>query len=205
MTIIMLLTNKILIVGLGNPGNEFIGTPHNAGFRVIDELIKRLTSDGLRPTADNKTQVEIYKTKIQKTNIVLAKPLTFMNNSGVAVKKILKTYNLQHTTYNLIIVHDDADLPLGNIRISFDSSSGGHKGVEDIIKKIKTKKFFRFRIGIGDIKRPKKRTQKAMNVFVTKKLIGVKKQKLEKSTKLCAEIIIEILKTGEINPRKNIK
>jgi PTH1 family peptidyl-tRNA hydrolase len=112
-----------LIVGLGNPGAKYKKTRHNIGFRVIDSL---------DPTRDKK--------------VILFKPDTFMNNSGRAVKRGLKYSGLK--TKDLIVIHDDVDLPFGTIRISKNSSSAGHKGVQSIIDELKTKDFTRVRIGI---------------------------------------------------------
>jgi len=113
----------ILIVGLGNPGRKYQKTRHNIGFRVIDQL----------------SSLELEK-------VILDKPKTFMNLSGKVVKNLLKTYNLKPN--NLIIIHDDIDIPLGKIRIVKNRGSAGHKGVESIIKELGTKNFARFRIGI---------------------------------------------------------
>src|SRR4030042_3803645 len=114
-----------LIVGLGNPGKKYNKPRHNVGFRVIDEIKKSLKD---------------------RDDIVLSKPDTFMNNSGRAVKKILKYSKLN--TRDLIVVHDDIDLPFGTIRKNKDSSSAGHKGVQSIIDDLKSKDFTRIRIGI---------------------------------------------------------
>ena len=115
---------KILIVGLGNPGKKYEKTRHNVGFRVIDELEKEIFDE----------------------NIILFKPQAFMNNSGRTVKKFFQNSKLK--TQNLIVVHDDIDLLLGKIRISKNSSSGGHKGIQSIIDTLGTKNFTRIRIGI---------------------------------------------------------
>jgi len=114
----------ILIVGLGNPGRKYTKTRHNIGFRVIDAL----------------------KDEISDKNVILLKPDIFMNNSGKAVKKELKYSKLN--TQDLIVIHDDIDLPFGTIRVSKDSSSAGHKGVQSIIDELRTKDFTRIRIGI---------------------------------------------------------
>ena len=112
-----------LIVGLGNPGEKYENTRHNIGFRIIDEL----ESLGLE-------------------KVILAKPKTFMNESGKTVKLLVTRYKLPVT--NLFVIHDDIDLPLGKIRISKGSGSAGHKGVQSIIDALGTKNFTRIRIGI---------------------------------------------------------
>ncbi len=116
-----------LIVGLGNPGRKYKKTRHNIGFRVIDALKKSLD-------------------KARDKEIILFKPQTFMNQSGKAVKK--KIENCKLKIENLLVVHDDIDLPLGTIRISENISSAGHKGVQSIIDELRTQNFTRARIGI---------------------------------------------------------
>ena len=150
----------ILIVGLGNPGRKFQKTRHNLGFRVVEAFFKKNRD---RHNFSNfklkkKFNAEISERKFNDKKIILAKPQTFMNLSGRAVKKI--TNNLQLTTNNLWVVHDDIDIPLGKIRISIGRGAAGHKGVESIIKELGTKNFVRFRIGIqpkfGKPKNPEK-------------------------------------------------
>ncbi len=113
----------ILVVGLGNPGKKYEKTRHNVGARAIDEL-------------------EVLDLK----NVILAKPKTFMNESGKAVKPLIEKYKIKPE--DLIVIHDDIDLPLGKIRIVKNRGSAGHKGVESIIRELKTENFIRFRIGI---------------------------------------------------------
>ena len=137
-----------LVVGLGNPGKEYEKTRHNVGFMVIDELVKTLKLKN--PSKEALSLV--YKTRIAGKDVIFAKPLTYMNNSGAAVYNLLEEYNL--SPENMIVVYDDLDLPLGTMRLRLRGSSGGHKGVESIIKYIGTQNFPRLRIGIG---RPKKK------------------------------------------------
>lgn len=153
----------ILIVGLGNPGKKFKRTRHNLGFRIVENFAKKNNFPDFK--FSKKNNAKICKRKIDQKSIILAKPQTFMNNSGKVVKKL--TYNLQLTTNNLWIIHDDLDLPLGKIRISKGRGSAGHKGVQSIIDELKTKNFVRFRIGI----KPKKYKLKAKNLekFVLQK------------------------------------
>ena len=137
-----------LIVGLGNPGEEYEKTRHNVGFMVIDEIVKTLRLKN--PIKEALSLV--YKTKIAGKDVIFAKPLTYMNNSGAAVYNLLEEYSL--SPENMIVVYDDLDLPLGTMRLRLKGSSGGHKGVESIIKYIGTQNFPRLRIGIS---RPKKK------------------------------------------------
>jgi PTH1 family peptidyl-tRNA hydrolase len=138
-----------IIVGLGNPGKKFEKTRHNLGFIVLD----RFSRKNKFPKFEMKREflAEISEKKILKEKIILAKPQTFMNNSGLAVKRILeklRTFNIGPLTSNLWVIHDDLDIPFGKIKISFGRGSAGHKGVQSIINEIGTKNFVRFRIGI---------------------------------------------------------
>ena len=145
----------LLIVGLGNPGKKYEKTRHNVGSRVVGEL-----------------------KSLNLKDIILVQPTTFMNESGRAVKKITKNYKLK--TENLIVVHDDIDLPLGEFKIQKNRGSAGHKGVQSIIDSLGTKDFTRIRIGIKPEQyyRPFRSTEK----FV-----------LEKFTKDEDEILKEVI------------
>lgn len=148
-----------IIVGLGNPGKKFNQTRHNVGFMALDMLAKR---NNLEWETSNKFDSEIAK----GNGLILIKPQTFMNNSGQAVRAILNYYKLipknknacpfpsaarlegQNLSDILTVIHDDLDISFGKSRISVDSRSAGHKGVESIIEHLKTKNFKRIRIGI---------------------------------------------------------
>lgn len=132
-----------LIVGLGNPGGQYESTRHNIGFMVVEKLAHELTMGTVSWKEDEKHKALLYK----KGDILFAKPLTFMNNSGIAVQSIMNFYKL--SVSDLWVVHDDIDLPLGKIRIREKGGHGGHHGVESIISVLKTDVFVRFRLGIG--------------------------------------------------------
>lgn len=129
-----------LIIGLGNPGEQYKNTRHNTGFEFADKL--REVWDFPEFAMNTKFNAEISK----KDEIILAKPQTFMNLSGEAVQKMLEFYKL--TPDDIIVLHDDLDIDLGNYKVATDSSSAGHNGVQNIIDKIGTQKFRRIRIGI---------------------------------------------------------
>ncbi|MFA5361557.1 MAG: aminoacyl-tRNA hydrolase, partial [archaeon] len=129
----------IIIIGLGNPGEKFKDTRHNVGFMAIDKFAKENNFDDFK--LEKKFEAEISK----QGKILLAKPQTFMNNSGKTAKKI-KSIN---KTSTFIILHDDVDLPIGKIKIVKERGSAGHKGVESVIKAIGNKGLIRIRIGIG--------------------------------------------------------
>jgi len=132
-----------LIVGLGNPGEKYNNTRHNVGFRVVDLLVQER---GLSWKTNKRLQVEVAK----GDNFVLAKPLTFMNNSGIAVKKLMTNYKCQMP--NLYLIHDDIDLLLGKIKIAKNRGAAGHHGVESVIEHLKSKDFNRVRLGIGPLR-----------------------------------------------------
>jgi len=137
------------IVGLGNPGEEYELTRHNTGRMVVEAFRKQ---EKFPEWVFNK-KINALKTegKIKKEKILLLLPETFMNNSGNAVAKIITS---KKKAERLIVVHDDLDLPLAKFKISFARSSAGHKGVESVIRKIKTNEFIRLRVGTSPKKKP---------------------------------------------------
>ncbi len=143
-----------IFVGLGNPGEEYQDTRHNTG-RILLEMFGK--SLGAEWKTDKKLQALVSKVKVGKTTITLVLPETFMNNSGKSVKPLVGSVKAAE---KLMVIYDDLDLPLGTSKISFNKSSGGHKGLESIIKNIKTEKFARMRVGIspttptGKIRKP---------------------------------------------------
>ena len=152
-----------LVVGLGNPGSAYEKTRHNVGFMVVEAFAKEYNLPSFH--SHKKSNSLITQGTINHTNIVLAKPQTFMNNSGSTIKKLFGNWKLE--IRNLIIIHDDIDLPLGTIRVSRARGSAGHKGVESIIKQLGTKDFTRIRVGI----QPKHGKPKSVETFVLKKFV----------------------------------
>lgn len=133
-----------LIIGLGNPGKKYIKTRHNIGFRVADELAEKLEIRNWK--LKSKLKALISEGIFNNEKILLAKPQTFMNLSGQAVKALSIYYKIN--PQNIWIIHDDIDLPLGTFKISQNISSAGHKGIQSIIDSLGTKDFVRFRVGI---------------------------------------------------------
>lgn len=135
-----------LIIGLGNPGKKYQTTWHNAGFSVLDLWLEKNKAEfsKFKPSAKFEAELALSDEVVEK--IILAKPQTFMNNSGQAVAALAKFYKLDSN--DIWVIHDDIDLPLGKIRISQNSSSAGHNGIKSIIEKLNTQNFTRFRIGI---------------------------------------------------------
>ncbi len=133
-----------LIVGLGNPGREYDFSRHNIGFMIVDALAQKHAI----PVKRLKFQSLLGTGQIAGEKVWLAKPLTYMNLSGIAVKGILGA-SPELTPQSLIIVHDDMDLELGRIRFRARGGSGGHKGLISIMEKLGTREFIRLKIGIG--------------------------------------------------------
>ncbi|MFA7302805.1 MAG: aminoacyl-tRNA hydrolase [Candidatus Paceibacterota bacterium] len=134
----------LVIIGLGNPGKEYEKTRHNAG-RLVVELVAK--NAGLDDFVFNKTaNALVTKGDVEEVSATLVLPETMMNLSGKAVVPFVKSVK---AAKNLLVVHDDLDLPLGTIKMVFGRGSGGHKGVESIMRAIKTKDFARLRIGIS--------------------------------------------------------
>ncbi len=153
-----------LVVGLGNPGKEYENTRHNTG-RIMVGMVEK---------------------KLDEMKIKFITPDNFMNNSGKAVAPLIKT---KKDLENLVVIYDDIDLPLGKMKISFNRSSGGHKGLNSIIKALKSEEFLRIRIGIspetpsGKVRKPK--GEKAVLNFI----LGIyKKSELEKLKKLSQKV-----------------
>ncbi|MFA4880586.1 MAG: aminoacyl-tRNA hydrolase [Candidatus Doudnabacteria bacterium] len=130
----------LLIIGLGNPGKQYQRTRHNVGFFVVEKLRENLKLPEFN--LEKKFKAEITKGK----NLILAKPQTFMNNSGEAVSLLYNFYKTDPP--HLLVAHDDLDILLGEYRIQQNKSSAGHKGVQSIIEALGTQDFNRLRIGI---------------------------------------------------------
>lgn len=132
-----------IIVGLGNPGNEYAKTRHNVGFMLIDAL-----ADNLNITLwKDKFNAQIAEGRIGTEKILLVKPQTYMNNSGEAVGPLMRWYKLEPE--DIIVAHDDMDIPAGTVRIRKKGSSGGHNGIKSLIAHLGSENFARIRLGIG--------------------------------------------------------
>ncbi len=131
-----------VVAGLGNPGIRYEATPHNIGFRIVDELARR---HAVR-ISKNEGAALTGAGRIRDKNVLLVKPQTFMNNSGAGIKAVLEYRNL--TNRDLIVVYDELDLPWTALRIKTAGSAAGHNGVKSIIAALKTEVFTRVRVGI---------------------------------------------------------
>ncbi len=144
-----------IIVGLGNPGDEYANTRHNAGRLALEWFRKKHDFPEWKP--DKKLNAHISEGKVGKMKTLLVTPDTFMNNSGKTVGQLIKS---KKAAGELLVVYDDLDIPFGGMKISFGRSSGGHNGLESVIRSVKTKDFPRLRLGVspatpsGKIKKP---------------------------------------------------
>jgi PTH1 family peptidyl-tRNA hydrolase len=132
-----------LIVGLGNPGREYLRSRHNVGFLCVDGLTKRWGFAFGRQRA----RAEVADGNFRGQRVILAEPQTYMNNSGESVRGLTRMYGIEPN--NLLVVYDDMDLPFGRIRLRDQGSSGGHRGIQSIIDSLGTNQFPRLRIGVG--------------------------------------------------------
>ncbi|SCB74285.1 MULTISPECIES: aminoacyl-tRNA hydrolase [Snodgrassella] len=133
-----------LIVGLGNPGSEYEHTRHNIGFDFIDELAK-LWKTSLKE--EKKFFGQVARVNLNEGEVWLLKPLTFMNKSGTAVQALAKFYKI--LPEEILIIHDELDIPCGQVRFKKGGSNGGHNGLKDIQAWLGTAEFYRLRLGIG--------------------------------------------------------
>lgn len=138
-----------LIVGLGNPDHKYNDTRHNIGFAILDFILtNEFSAAGFTPWQESrKFEAFISEGKAGREKIILAKPTTYMNNSGISVKSLMAFYKIKPA--DLVVVQDELDFPLGKFKVQKDRSSAGHKGVQSIIDEIGTQDFTRVRIGIG--------------------------------------------------------
>lgn len=180
-----LASDGYLIVGLGNPGRLHRGNRHNVGFMVADLLAGDMKRDFSR--LERKSL--IAKGELESKTIVLAKPQTFMNACGSAVAQLLRLYAVPHA--NLLVISDDIDLPLGQLRLKPFGGTGGHRGLRSIQQKLDAQDFPRLRIGIG---RPPGRTDPAD--FVLDDFSAAELSELEIEVRRAADCVHMYLSTG---------
>ncbi len=132
-----------LVVGLGNPGGEYAATRHNLGFQVANRLAKRLRVEFAKKAAD----ARIAEGSLGTVRLAIAKPGTFMNDSGHSVRRLLRRYRLEPS--RLVVVYDDADLPLGRIRVRGSGGPGTHNGMRSVVAEVGSEAFPRVRCGIA--------------------------------------------------------
>jgi len=182
-----------LIIGLGNPGDKYEKTRHNTGFRAVDVLV-----DKKEWKENDKFNATIAETKIGKVGsgharCLLAKPQTFMNNSGDAVGKIARYYKIKKE--NILIIYDDIDLLIGQLRLRPSGSTGGHQGMTSVLSILKTDKIARLKIGIAEKKAGKQRVPSES--YILKPASKTGEAIIKKSLKKVPEIVEEWLGGAE--------
>ncbi len=185
-----------LIVGLGNPGEKYAGTRHNLGFEVLEEMRKKLNLVDF--TMENKFKSEILKlVQDDGEQLILVKPQTYMNNSGLAVSLLANFYKI--APEDVVIIHDELDLPLGKIKVRLGGAGAGHHGVESIIKGLGTDQFIRVRLGIGNLKTQSSEHKHAhidTNKFVLEPFMHSEKAQVKHMIKKALKAIEILLEKG---------
>lgn len=177
--------NTFLVVGLGNPGKEYVGTRHNVGAAVVEALAEAHNCV-LRKSRDQSLTAEI---SLEGKKVLLAFPQTFMNNSGQAVFSIMRRNGISNPE-NLIVVHDEMDTPPGDLRIKFGGGLAGHNGLKSITNHLHTQDYLRLRLGIGKpadkdsganyvLKRPSKMEQEIFSQAIQKAIEAIEALILE--------------------------
>lgn len=172
----------MLIVGLGNIGLKYKNTYHNTGFMVMDKLADKLNIKFTISECKAKTAV-VYK---NGEKIILAKPTTYMNLSGEAVRELLGKYHMTHD--DLVIIYDDVDIPLGTLRLRTEGSAGTHNGMRNIIDCIGAGDFKRIRVGTGA-----DRGEVPLMSFVLSKVAGDNKKLLDDATDRASDALLELI------------
>ncbi len=172
-----------LIIGLGNPGEKYQKTRHNVGFVAVDELAEKADAGAFKASKKNKSEVA------RAAGAILAKPQTFMNSSGEAVAALLKFYNVD--AKNIIVICDDSNLELGQARVRFSGSDGGHKGLQSVISAIGAD-FWRVRIGIGQ------NQNMPLEVYVLKNISPDEFKKIKPAIDMVGDLLIESISKNDL-------
>jgi PTH1 family peptidyl-tRNA hydrolase len=175
-----------LVVGLGNPGRAYRWTRHNMGFWLVEQFAKELGIDLSR-----RGFLSVYgRGKIENEEVILAKPLTYMNLSGEAVRRLLHFFKVPPE--NLVVLHDDLDLPLGKIRLRLRGGHGGHQGVKSIVEALGNDRFFRLKVGIG---RPTDRLRDPAD-YVLEPLTGGEREEFKSAVERGREALKVLFREG---------
>jgi len=179
-----------LIVGLGNPGIKYEKTRHNIGWRIIEELAHQIETEQWK--MEMRFNAFEAQKNINQEKVILTKPQTFMNNSGLSVKSAVDYYKIP--IENILVIHDEIDLPLGKIKIQKERGSAGHKGIESIIEHLGTNDFNRMRVGIKSNKQETIETEK----FVLQKFTPEEEEIIQEIIKKAVVLITTALQIGII-------
>jgi PTH1 family peptidyl-tRNA hydrolase len=184
------------IVGLGNPGEEFNGTRHNTGAIVLEKIRKHF--DLSEWSEDKKKKALISTGKVQSESVSLLFPQTFMNKSGATLSGLILG---EKQAEKLVLIHDDLDLPIGTLKASFNRGSGGHRGVESVMRAVKTEAFLRLRIGIspatpgGKLKKPI--GGKAVDKFILGKFSDKEQKALSSVSRIASAVLLTFFEKGK--------
>ncbi len=179
------MEETFLIVGLGNPGRRYEKTRHNVGFMVIDRLAAEL---GFQ-LKKGRGSYESGAGRWNDLSLVAAKPMTYMNNSGIAVAELFHYHRIE--LQRLLIISDDTELPFGRLRLRRKGSSGGHRGLESVIQHLKTNEFARLRIGIGA-----EFAKRDMADFVLSRFSKNEQEELEPILQKAVEAVLTFMRDG---------
>jgi len=166
-----------LVIGIGNPDGQYQNTRHNVGFMLVDYIAKKcdFSSKGGPASGwefNKKLNALTAKCKLEGSPVILAKPQTYVNKTGEAAAKLKNFYKVKPE--QILVIQDDLDIPFGNTKISFEKNSGGHRGIESIMKSLKTKKFYRLRIGLAtrNLQKARQQSDKKRDNFVVKMVLS---------------------------------
>jgi PTH1 family peptidyl-tRNA hydrolase len=174
-----------LVVGLGNPGRQYQGNRHNVGFRVVDQLAARAGS----PAPRDKHGAEVFEATVGGERALLCKPMEFMNVSGQAVQRIAGFHKIPAA--NVVVVHDELDVPFGRLKLGSGGGAGGHNGIRSIIAELGTPDFARVRFGVD---RPPPAWQGAD--YVLANFTGAEQKRLPELIDLACDAVEEIISRG---------
>lgn len=179
------MSDKFLIVGLGNPGGEYEKTRHNIGFMIVDQIAK----DASASFKKGRNAAVETSAHIAGQSVILAKPLTFMNNSGSAVAGLVNYYDIDLD--RLLIIMDEVELPFGRLRVRKQGGSAGHNGMKSIIQHLNSKEFARLRIGIGT-----EYAKKDMSKFVLSNFSRNEQQELDFIVGTSVDVVHSFIRNG---------
>ena len=180
-------TRIFMIAGLGNPGRKYFQTRHNIGFMVVDELARRNSLNFGKSRFD----AEYVNLSIKPDKLFLVKPQSYMNKSGFPIQKLASYFKINIS--NIIVVHDDIDLPFGRLRISKDRGHGGHNGIRSIIEAFGTKNFTRIRVGIANPERQNSVTGHVLGDFSKEE-----SKSIDKLIEKAADASISVINNGAL-------
>ena len=179
------MSDKFMIVGLGNPGSEYKKTRHNIGFMVADRFAQKFDAQFKK----GRGTYDYTSVQIDGHTAIVAKPLTYMNKSGIAVATLLNYYSIDLS--RLLIIFDEVELPFGRLRIRKQGGSGGHNGINSVIQHVNTKEFARLRIGIGT-----EYAKKDMTKFVLSNFTRNEQQELDQIIDESVQVVTSFIRDG---------